>query len=532
MTACAQCKNTFEITDTDRVFYTKVNVPEPTLCPDCRRRRRLTWRNERFMYNRTCDFSKKPIISMISPDKPYLVYDKDIWWSDDWDGLTYGQNFDFSRPFFEQFGELMKKVPRINMMLSHCENSDYGPYSVSARNIYMATSCVESEDIFYSYQANHSRDCMDCMLCYKSELCYECVYGVNLYHCFWTQNCRNSSDLLFCRDCQECEKCIGCVNLTQKKLHIFNKPVSEEEYNQHVQRLRTVSAIEQCTQEFLTFSLQFPFRANHNIQAENCVGDRLIKSKNAKHCFEAEELEDCAYIYVLPGGAKDTYDTHYAPKVELVYEAMSATYNYNTQFVNHAWDVKNSQYVDHCFYSSHLFGCIGLKKNTYCILNKQYTKEAYERLVPKIIEHMRKTGEWGEFFPMQLSPYAYNESLAQDYFPLSKEQAHQARLSWKKPENKEYSKQTAPLREDVFVCTACEKNYKIIAQEREFYHRMNLPIPQKCPSCRYQERASFRSPHKLWNRACGKCQKTTATTYRPDDERTVYCEQCYMQEIY
>jgi len=30
----------------------------------------------------------------------------------------------------------------------------------------------------------------------------------------------------------------------------------------------------------------------------------------------------------------------------------------------------------------------------YCILNKQYSKEEYEELVPKIIEHMQKTGEW------------------------------------------------------------------------------------------------------------------------------------------
>ncbi|MFA5788421.1 MAG: hypothetical protein WC924_00895 [Candidatus Gracilibacteria bacterium] len=495
------------------------------------------------MYKRKCDFSKKSIISMISPDKPYIVYDKDIWWSDNWDSLSYGVDFDFSRPFFEQFGELIKKVPRINMTLSHCENSDYGPYSVSARNVYMATSCVESEDILYSYQTNHSRDCMDCMLTYKSELCYECIYGVNLYHCFWTQNCRDSSDLLFCRDCQGCEKCIGCVNLTQKKLHIFNQPVSEEKYNQFVQKLSTVHAIEQCKQEFLKFSLQFPFRSAHNIQVENCIGDRLIKSKNAKYCFEAEELEDCAYIYVLPSGAKDTYDTHYSPKVELVYEAMSASYDYNTQFVNHAWDVKNSRYVDSCFYSSNLFGCAGLKKNAYCILNKQYSKEEYEALVQKIIEHMKQTGEWGEFFPMQLSPYAYNESLAQDYFPLSQEQAAQMGLSWKLAEEKEFMKQALQVPEEIrnvpdditkeiLACIACGKNYRIIAQELQFYRKMKLPIPQKCPNCRYQERLFFRSSHKLYDRTCSKCQKAIKTTYQPNDQKIVFCEDCYLKEVY
>lgn len=31
---------------------------------------------------------------------------------------------------------------------------------------------------------------------------------------------------------------------------------------------------------------------------------------------------------------------------------------------------------------------------------------------------MQLTGEWGEFFPHELSPFCYNETVAQDYFPI------------------------------------------------------------------------------------------------------------------
>jgi hypothetical protein len=55
--------------------------------------------------------------------------------------------------------------------------------------------------------------------------------------------------------------------------------------------------------------------------------------------------------------------------------------------------------------SSNLFGCIGLRGKEYCILNKQYTKEEYETLVPKIIEKMKADGEWGEFFHQRISPF-------------------------------------------------------------------------------------------------------------------------------
>ncbi len=84
----------------------KYQIPPPTLCPECRQQRRLAFRNERNLYYRECDFSRKKIISMYSKDEIYKVYAQDIWWSDKFDGLDYGMNFDFDKNFFEQFQEL------------------------------------------------------------------------------------------------------------------------------------------------------------------------------------------------------------------------------------------------------------------------------------------------------------------------------------------------------------------------------------------------------------------------------------------
>jgi hypothetical protein len=36
---------------------------------------------------------------------------------------------------------------------------------------------------------------------------------------------------------------------------------------------------------------------------------------------------------------------------------------------------------------------------------------------------MQETGERGEFFHRNLSPFGYNETVANEYFPLSKEEA-------------------------------------------------------------------------------------------------------------
>ena len=60
----------------------------------------------------------------------------------------------------------------------------------------------------------------------------------------------------------------------------------------------------------------------------------------------------------------------------------------------------------------------------------QYSKEDYEHLMPKIVEHMRKTGEWGEHFNPGLSYMGYNETVAQEQIPLTKEQATEGGWIW------------------------------------------------------------------------------------------------------
>lgn len=135
---CQHCSASFPITDKDMEFYEKVSpvfsgkkysIPTPTLCPDCRQQRRLSFRNERKLYKRKCDATGRDIISIYSPDKPFKVYHQDFWWSDKWDAMEYGRDFDFSKSFFEQFQELNHTVPTQAIYLDNrMENSDYCNY--------------------------------------------------------------------------------------------------------------------------------------------------------------------------------------------------------------------------------------------------------------------------------------------------------------------------------------------------------------------------------------------------------------------
>ena len=64
---------------------------------------RLTARNARCLYYRKCNYSGKPIISQYDDTAPFPVYDQEIWWSDAWDAMDYGQEIEWDKSFFEQF---------------------------------------------------------------------------------------------------------------------------------------------------------------------------------------------------------------------------------------------------------------------------------------------------------------------------------------------------------------------------------------------------------------------------------------------
>src|SRR3989338_427379 len=125
---CTVSGEKFIIDDAYIGFYTKIGTIAPALCPWERMRRRLAFYNDRFLYKRKCSKTGKSIISMYNPDSLFPVYDRDVWYNNTWDGLEYGQNFSFSKPFFDQWQVLRVKVPMPNLIVVNCENSEFNNY--------------------------------------------------------------------------------------------------------------------------------------------------------------------------------------------------------------------------------------------------------------------------------------------------------------------------------------------------------------------------------------------------------------------
>ena len=555
---CRQCGQQFEITDDDLKFYDRVSpviagkkydLPVPTLCSACRQQRRLAFRNERHLYLRKCDMSGRQILSMYSPDKPYRVYDQKEWWSDRWNALDYGRDFDFNRPFFEQFYELWKDVPQMNVKGENNENSDYCNLTANCKNCYLVFESSNNEDCFYGYWLQKCNDCCDVSFTHETTLCYEIDNCYDCYNLRWSRNCTNCSDSAFLYDCIGCKNCLLCVNLRQKEYCILNEQYTKEEYEKRMKEILNGSrkTIEEYQKKFEEFVLKYPHRDAEFVNTENCTGNYIQNGKNLDQCFHAHDAEDCKYGEHVWRNSKNNMDVSTVGRnAELVYESINTAIDaHHDLFCIQCWSgTGNLIYCNGCFTIQDCFGCVGIRNKRYCILNKQYSKGEYEKLVPKIIEHMRSYGEWGEFFPFSISEFAYNETVAQEQFPLTKEKAAAFGIKWKDEDaSSRYQGEKIQVPDriqdvdrdmirKILSCQECGKNYKIIGQELAFYRKMSIPMPAKCPDCRHKLRMSLRNPNKLWDRACMKCGAAIKTAYSPERPEVVYCERCYLKEVY
>ncbi|MDD5721402.1 MAG: hypothetical protein PHT16_03075 [Candidatus Pacebacteria bacterium] len=578
---CQNCKKDFAIEPNDFGFYEKIKVPVPTFCPECRLQRRLAWRNEKSLHYRECGLCKKKIISIYSKDyKKDTIYCDKCWWGDDWNASDYAMDIDFSRPFFDQIFELFLKVPIGNLFAISMTmiNSQYCNMANDMKNCYLLHDGTFDEDISYGSGVFHSKDSQDITMVDRVELSYETVTSVNCYRTFFSQNCEDCVEVYFSYSLRGCNNCFGCVNLHKKSYHIWNAPYTKEEYEEKLKSFgldsyKNISALKEKAKKFWK---KFPKKYYFGVQNSNVTGDYIVHSKNAKECFCVINTEDSKFCsFVSNGPVRTTYDfTHYGDNIELVYECLqcgNGTYN-----IKHSWGVwsssRNIDYSIRVVGGENNFACVGLKKKEYCILNKQYTKEEYEELVPKIIKHMNdmpymdkkeRVYKYGEFFPVEFSPYGYNETTAQEYFPLNKEKALASGYNWKDREKRDYkiTKKSNELPdsilqvedsilEEVIGCEhegGCEEDcmtaFRILPEDLQFYKRMNLPLPRLCPNCRHYQRMKQKNPMKLWHRVCmcdkqnhfhgaGKCEVEFETSYAPDRPEIIYCEKCYQQEVY
>lgn len=561
---CSNCKKDFSIDAEDAGFYEQMQVPHPTHCPECRLIRRFAVRNERSLCKRTCGKCSKSVISLYA-DEAYPVYCNPCWWKDDWDATQHGREYDPNKSFFQQISELSHSVPlsALHTLYQTLENSEYVNMAGYLKNCHLLFNSDYNENCSYGTEIEHSKECFDNMMMEECELSYDNVNCEKCYEVFYSTDLESCHDVYFSRNLSGCSNCFGCVNLRNKTYHIFNEPYTKEGYEKKLKEMdfHSHEGIAAMYRKVGEMSLAYPQKYMHERQNRNASGDYVTNSDDVAHCFVTTGSQHCRYcLWMIVKPVKDCWDfTQYGDGAERVYEVTLAGHGITDLMFSYYClnEVARVQYSIKCYGSSDLFGCVGLRKKQYCILNKEYSKEDYEMLKAKIIADMTAKGEYGEFFPISLSPFGYNETTAQELAPLTKEQAITKGYKWRDMEDKAHQptktwKDGYGL-DDTVLCRAwdenkeeaqqhnCSKAFRLTQNELTFYQRFNIPLPQKCPNSRHHDRLARRNPFRLWHRSCmcnqthphhqGQCINEFETAYNPDSKQLIYCKECYQAEV-
>lgn len=555
---CQNCKIDFTIEPDDFAFYEKISVPAPTFCPECRMQRRMMVRNEHTLYKGICTLTGQNLVTIFSPDKNVKVIHHKKWWSDDWDQYENGMDYDPNRNFFEQFQELQMKTYWPNIITdSNMINSEYVNHSGECKNCYLLFNADYCENVLYGNTGTNSRDSMDIQMFSNLELCYEVIDGKGTC-IFFSENCAECLNVYFSKDCVGCTDCFGCVGLRKKQYCIWNEQLTKEEYDKRLAEYRLDShrEIQNLRQQAYAFWLTFPVKYYHGRKNINSTGDYIYYGKNFKDSFYSVYGEDARFCSFLTSATtKDCYDiSEWGSNIELCYEGVTVGANTReAKFCFGSWSgASNTEYCMLTPGARNCFGCCNMKKAEYCILNKQYSKEEYEKLREQIIRDMNENPyidaqgrvfKYGEFFPYDLSMFDYNESWAMDYFPLTKDQSLAQGFRWRGEEANTHaitlSLENIPdsindiqdsILNEVLGCAECGRAYRIVVAELGLLRRFGLPVPRNCPKCRHKARLARINPPRLYKR-------TTAdgidvmTAYAPDRSEIILSEEGYQDEV-
>ncbi len=454
------------------------------------------------LHRRKCDRSGKTIISIFRKDCKNPVWHRDEWVKNADPPFA---DFDFSRPFFEQALEVFRKSPIPHNFQSNNINCEYTDDWYHSKNCYLCHSGQNNEDCRYCYGCDNIKNVHGGVFAFKSELCLDVINSTSCFNSKFLLNCKNVYDSAFLYDCRDCNDCLFCFNLRNKKYCFANQQLTKEEFEKKKAEwdFTSIEVYEHAKEYFDKMMHEMAWhRALQIDRCENSSGCFIRDSKDCENCYILSDHENCANVSFSGPGAKAALDSLGTVGAELSFMCSLPVYSYFVRFcysVDHCRFVDYSAYLQNCQYC---FGCCGLFGKKYCILNKQYTKEEYEELVPKIIEHMKSTGEWGQFFPMEFAPNPYEESYSGFHFPISGN--------------------TELLNRD----------FEIQKGDIKFAEKISGPLPNSYYIKRIQENLKWMPfDGQLRDTVCAKCGTEIKTNWPASFDGRILCEKDYLQTI-
>lgn len=569
-----------------RIANQNIQLPLPTLCPEIRLLQKLLFINQTKFYNNACALSGQKTISRLSPQSGYAIYTNKNRSSDERESSDYGMDIDEHKSVMDHICHLTQATPYQDLIgsLSNTEtNAVYTNYTSDIADSYMVWDANNVEKSCYSMLILNATYAIDCLSCSYVENCYQCVDSDHIFACFYCTKVVWTKYSRYMTDCQNCDYCIGCVWLNGKKYYILNQASDEQTYHKTLEKLQDKEYREQFVHQWMDISNNRPRPAVTIVGSEDVSGSDILESNRVHWSFTIRDSQDICYSYNLQS-SQDCLDVFsYGHESYCMYNSVQAwRYSHHIYRSSTIGKWENLFYCIEVKKSKNCFGCVNMRDKEYCIFNKQYTKEQYESIVPKLLERIQSEWSGYDFLWSQCSPFPYNDTFAMMYFPirtihypstsqvldqngqldvyvddtesfiskawLQVSNGVRRPIWWRNkqweiniPDNIEllYKEDVANIQDydstilhKAIVCEVSGRPFRIVAIELEFYKKYRLDLPTIHPDIRHEKRFLSRANRTLHIRSCSQTGEEILSIYPQNVPFPVYSQKAYSDHMY
>ncbi len=553
---CALTGEKWMMTDEEIGWYKKFNVPPSSRSPMTR-----WWvmssffLAEQWWWNKHAE-TGKPLLTFIHPATGLRVLPDKEWYEKDF--IEKGRDVDATQPFFPQLRELQLTVPLLSEKnIKEPENS-IARFSFGDVNSYFVMGC-RSRDSLFSDWVLDEENTSEAWNGTSINRCYTVADSFRLFDCKFVRASLDCLSSTFLFDCRNCEFCFGASNKRNKKYLWWNEQLTKEEWEKRRAEVDFSSreVLQKYGEQFHTMIReQSIWPENFNDQAEGSTGEYLNKVTRVKNGFTcANGVQDCFWVSYATENARDsafcaglfTSQDCYGSTNPAQCSEMLFTYNCQTS--------QNLEYCIQCMGSENCFGCVGLNRKKFCIFNKQYSEQEYWQRVDELKCHMLDRGEYGEFFPVSMSPAYFPDSGAVIYhgappdlgrtklgaldFEPEAEGAMGPDLSGATnmkrlsdiPDRLDDFDEAAWLGVPIYDASM-RRRFAFIAPEIQFYKTHRLAPPARHFVGRIHDLIRESNMGRFESTHCAKCSTEITVAFNHiHTVRTVYCKACYLQYL-
>ncbi len=291
--------------------------------------------------------------------------------------------------FLNELQSLLTRYPKVPSDITESEDCEYGDHLHFCKDLHIAFDCARCNDCVYTYDSYIAKNCIDCEYVVESELCYDSLDAINCFNGNYLDYCVGVRDSSYATNCINCHDVFGCVNLNNKSFCIFNRQLTEAVYREKVERYKKWPA-EKVLAMIEELKKRYPYTQTKEGNNENTTyGNYIHYNKDCYMCFDAGHNEACMYLYDSFYNNRCFDMTYSSQQSELSYEEIDSHKLFNCNYAVLSSNSHDSSYIFNCRNVKDSLGCVSLNNKQYCILNRQLSREDYERVSKQILEELK-----------------------------------------------------------------------------------------------------------------------------------------------